>query len=302
MRSLGILGLVAVASLVSQTAAAQPVRACPPGQAVQSLEPGGKVDTCIAVPAPVNLDAVNAAIAAEAAARAAGDSNEAAARAAADTNLNGRVDAEAVARMQADQDIRDSLVEHGISGRYSVVGQATCYRAPSGFTSTTGVPAGPDFTPVIAAGVLLQPQTFTFTGIRTVSGGPTSGTMSGSTTVYNLVLPGDIIGSTNVNSGSGNINQLDQQWSFTLDPDGTLTIKGTSTTGTITQGGNLVGATVQTTGAPAVSGVMSRDGRMVVLTNAAMQVEHSLVTPVGGTTTDTPRVCVRMETMYKLPD
>ena len=285
MRSLAILGLMAVASLVSQTATAQPVRACPPGQAVHSLEAGGKVDTCIPVPAPVDLGAVNAAISAEAAARAAGDQN-----------LNGRVDAESVQRMQADQDIRDSLVEHGISGRWAVVGQGTCYRAPSaGFNSLPG----PEFTPVIAPGVLLQPQTFTFSGIRTVNGTH----MTGSVMVYNLNMPATFFQApTSFNSGGGTVNRFDQDFTWTLDPDGTLTLTGDGSHGVITQGGNAVGAALQTTGAPPLSGVMSKDGRMVVMTNTAMQVEHSLVTPIGGTTSDTPRVCVRTQTMYKLPD
>jgi hypothetical protein len=283
MRSLAVLGLLAVASLVSPTAGAQPVRACPPGQAVQALDPGGKVATCIPVPAPVDLGAVNAAISAEATARAAGDQN-----------LNGRVDAESVQRMQADQDIRDSLVEHGISGRWSVVGQGTCYRAPSAGFSTN-----PEFMPVLIPGATLQPQTFTFSGIRTVNGNH----MTGSLMVYNLNMPATFFASTtNFNSGGGSVNRFDQDFTWTLDPDGTLTLTGSGSHGTITQGGTLVGAALQTTGAPPLSGMMSKDGRMVVMTNAGMQVEHSLVTPIGGTTSDTPRICVRVQTMYKLPD
>ena len=129
MRSFAVLGLMAVASLVSQTAGAQPVRACPPGQAVQALDPGGKVATCIPVPTPVDLGAVNAAISAEAAARAAGDQN-----------LNGRVDAEAVARMAAD----DALHETSIVGTYAFFGTRACVSNAASFD---------------ANGVALPPQT-----------------------------------------------------------------------------------------------------------------------------------------------
>ena len=131
MRPLAVLGLLAVASLVSPTAGAQPVRACPPGQAVQALDPGGKVATCIPVPAPVDLGAVNAAISAEAAARTAGDQN-----------LNGRVDAEAVARMEADQALRDSINEKTLVGTYSFFGTRTCVSNAASFDAN-GAPLPP---------------------------------------------------------------------------------------------------------------------------------------------------------------
>jgi hypothetical protein len=65
---------IALAGMASfQSLHAQPVRSCPEGQAVNSLNPNGTPVECIPVPPPVNLGPLNAAIAAEAATRAAKD-------------------------------------------------------------------------------------------------------------------------------------------------------------------------------------------------------------------------------------
>lgn len=279
MRPLAVIGLLAVASLVSPAAGAQPVRACPPGQAVQALDPGGKVATCIPVPAPVDLGAVNAAISAEAAARAAGDQN-----------LNGRVDAEAVARMAADDDLRAGLSEGGLSGRYAVVGTGNCSRASQGFLAL------PEFVPNAVPGAVIQPQVFTYTGVRTFS----AGTMQGMSTVYSITYPALVV-SGGFNTGAGSVVEISQDWVYVLGADRTLTITGTGAHGRTIQGAG-VGSIIETTGAPSLAGKVSKDWRTIVLTNAAMQVEHSISTSTSGVVNDVPRICVRTETMTKMAD
>jgi hypothetical protein len=104
-----VLCVLAPAALAAfQAAHAQPVRSCPDGQAVQSLNPNGTPVNCVPVPPPVNLAPVNAAIAAEATARAAADvqlqaniSAEAAARQGMDATLLGAIQTEAQARQAA---------------------------------------------------------------------------------------------------------------------------------------------------------------------------------------------------------
>ena len=276
MRSYSLLlCLGSVALLAAQIARADaPVR-CPDGQAVQSIGAGGKDATCVPVPAPVDLGAVNAAIAAEAAARLAGDTGE------------------AVARMQADQEIRDSLTESGLSGRYAVVGIANCLRSTGGFRTDL------EFVPAVSPGSQVQPQSFTYTGTRTVDGN----VMHGSSLVYSLTYPSTFFQSpSSFQSGGGTVVQVAQDHSIGLGADHTLTLTGLGSHGVFLRGSNLVGGTVDTVGAPALTGKISKDGRTIVLTNAEMAVEMTTTTPPGGTPSSLQRVCTRMETLYKLAD
>lgn len=259
MRSLAVLGLVAVASLASQNAGAQPVRACPPGQAVQALEPGGKVSACIPVPSA--------------------------------TDLNGRIDAEAVARMAGDDELRAGLSEGGLSGRYAVVGTGHCTRASHGFL------ASPEFVPNAVPGAVIQPQVFNYSGVKTFS----EGAIQGSSTVYNITLPALVVGGAFINTGAGSVVQFEQAWTYVIGPDRTLTITGAGSQGTTVQGGG-VGSTIRVSGAPSLTGKISKDWRTIVLTNAAMQVEHSISTSTSGVVNDVPRICVRTETLTKIAD
>lgn len=260
-----LLSLACIALLGAQPARADsPVRTCPPGQAVQALDPGGKVATCVAIPAPVDLGPVNA-----------------------------RIDAEAVARMAADQDIRDSLTENGLSGRYAVVGIANCLRSTAGFRTDL------DFVPAVAPGSQVQPQSFTYTGIRTIDGD----VMHSSSLVYSLTYPSTFFQSPNsFSSGGGAVVQVMQDHSFEIGDDHTLTITGLGAHGTFLQGGPAGGGTVDTVDQPKLTGKISKDGRTIVLTNAEMKVETTTTTPTGGTSSSLQRVCTRMETMYKLAD
>lgn len=264
MRSL-VLGIcLAFASTFAPTVRADtPVRACPPGQAVQALDPGGKVSTCTAVVAPADLGAA--------------------------------ISAEAMARMEADQQIRDSLTESGLSGRYAVVGTGLCTRStPGGFGTS------PEFVPL--PGSTVQSQSFTYSGIREFNA---DGTIHGTSTVYSIAYPSVVLGviAPPPSGGGGSVLQFDQNWTYVVGPDRSLTITGAGSQGTITQGGG-VGNLVTVHGAPSLTGMISKDWRTIILTNASMQVEHSITTTPDGATTlaDFPRVCTRTETLVKLAD
>jgi len=90
-------------ALAAQPAAANQDVACPEGQAIRAI--GDKTAVCVPVPPPVNLAPLNAAI-----------------------------NAEAVARMAADQELRDSTGgETGVRGQYSFTGTAVCFSSSTGF-------------------------------------------------------------------------------------------------------------------------------------------------------------------------
>lgn len=226
-------------------------------------------------------------------AQAGGLPAEAAARQAADDALGARVDGEAVARMQADQEIRDGLSDSGLSGRYAVVGSANCLRSSAGFRSDL------ELVPAVQTGSFVQPQSFSYTGIRTIDGS----VMHGSSMVYSLTYPSTFFNSPgSFQSGGGTVVAIQQDHSFTVDADGTLTLTSQGSHGTFTKGSGLVGATVDTAGMPPLAGKISKDGRTIVLTNADMVVETVTTTQTNGTATTMPRACHRVETMYKLAD
>jgi hypothetical protein len=89
---------VAALALGVHSANAQPVRACPEGQAVNSLNPNGTAVNCVPLPAPVDLAPLQTALAAEAAARQGMDAT-----------LLGAINAETEARKAAVQSLQDSL-------------------------------------------------------------------------------------------------------------------------------------------------------------------------------------------------
>jgi hypothetical protein len=226
-------------------------------------------------------------------AQAGGLPAEAAARQAADAALGARIDGEAVARMAGDQELRDSLGESGLSGRYAVVGTGNCLRSSLGFRSD------PEFVPAVQTGSFVQPQTFSYTGIRTIDGS----VMHGSSMVYSLTYPSTFFNSLgSFQSGGGTVVAVQQDHDFTVGADGTLTLTSQGSHGTFTKGSGLVGATVDTVGMPPLAGKISKDGRTIVLTNADMAVERITTTRTDGTATAIDRVCHRVETMYKLAD
>lgn len=255
MRSFVFAVSLASSCALAQNAGAQAVRACPAGQAIQSFDASGRDVQCVAVPAPVDLGAVNA-----------------------------RIDAEAVARMAADQQVRDGTTEAGLSGRYAVVGTALCTRASGNFSSTFA-PAG-----------TVQPQSFTYRGTRTFD----AAGMHGDSLVYSITYPA-FAGGTFVNAGGASVVHAAQDWTYEIGPDRTLTIAGSGSQGEVVQGNGAGVAQIRTAGAPPLMGAISKDWRTIVLTNAAMAVEDSIaITPAGEF--HTPRICTRSETLTKLAD
>ena len=250
--------------IAAAAASADQVRTCAPGEAVQSLDAGGKVATCVPLPPPVDL-----------------------------TPLNARIDAESVARMAADEDLRASTSEGQLIGRYTVVGTGLCYRAfPNGFGTS------PEFVPLF--GNTVQQQSFTTLGVREFRA---DGTIHGASTVYNINYPSMVLNAVAPapSAGGGSVLQFEQDWTYVLGPDRSLTITGAGGHGTVVQGFGGVGNLVETHGAPSLTGTISKDWRTIVLANAAMQVERSVTTtPAGVLVGDVPRVCMRTETLTKI--
>src|SRR5467141_5314789 len=90
-------------ALAAQPAAANQDVACPEGQAIRAID--DKTAVCVPVPPPANLAPLNTAI-----------------------------NAEAVARMAADQELRDSIGgETGLRGQYSFTGTTVCLSSTTGF-------------------------------------------------------------------------------------------------------------------------------------------------------------------------
>src|SRR4249920_3367845 len=87
----------AIGVFAFQLSHAQPVRSCPDGQAVNSLQPNGAPVTCIPVPPPANLAPLEAAILQE-----------------------------SVERKAADNEIRASINETSLVGRYTFTGSQSC--------------------------------------------------------------------------------------------------------------------------------------------------------------------------------
>ena len=240
MRSQLLLSLASVALLAAPAARADsPVRACPDGEAVHSLEPGGKVATCIPVPPPVDLG-----------------------------GLNGRIDAEAVARMQGDQAVRDAINESSIVGRYAFTGTRTCLGNLAGFD---------------AAGNPLPPQA-PFAQWSLVRG------------FYNFNADGTGTASAAVVTvNTGNVSSTDVagdvEWSI---QDGKLTVNG-----------DLANATFTTEDRAPLTAYLGKDVKVFTLAQEGIHVEtlvtHRIVNGVP-TETRTPRICTRDNVLTKMAD
>lgn len=204
-----------------------------------------------------------------------------AARPGALADLNGRIDAEAVARMAADQALRDSLTESRLIGRYAVAGMATCLRSSTGFN--------PDMTPRLQAGTSVQGQTISVSGVATFA---EDGTATFLLTNDSVVLPG---GGT-----SGAVVRVDvrQSYTYAVGADSTLLLtKVGSTVGVVHR---LTGdVPLEVTDGPNRTGRISKDWRSIALFQDALAVEEVLT---NNTPPALPRVCNRSTALYKLAD
>src|SRR6266850_7136450 len=137
LRWLGISFAFAFALAAQPVAAKQDV-ACPEGQAIRAID--DKTAVCVPVPPPVNLAPLNAAI-----------------------------NAEAVAGMAADQELRDSIGgETGLRGQYSFTGTGVCLSSSTGFrTDFELVPLIPPPPPPPSPGTVLTVSSNSISGVRT---------------------------------------------------------------------------------------------------------------------------------------
>jgi len=242
-----LLCLASTLALAAPAARADsPVLACPSGQAVQSLEPGGKVATCIPVPPAPDL----------------GD-------------LNARIDAEAVARMQGDQAVRDAINETSIVGRYAFTGTRTCLGNFAGF-DPNGNPL-PGFDP---NGFPLPPSPFgQWSLVRGFYVFNAGGTGTGIADVETVTL-----GRVSTTTVSGEV-----QWTI---EDGKLTVIG-----------DLANATFTTEDRAPLTAYLGKDLKVITIAQEGIHVE-TLVTHrvINGVPTETrmPRICTRNMVLTKM--
>src|SRR2546425_818839 len=261
-------------ALAAQPAAANQDVACPEGQAIRAI--GDKTAVCVLVPPPVNLAPLNAAI-----------------------------NAEAVARMAADQELRDSIGgETGLRGQYSFTGTAMCLSSSTGFrTDFELVPLIVPPPPPPAVGTMLTPSSNSISGVRTFNG---NGTGSVVATVHNINYPTQFPGSASFSSGAATVSTLQADFTYEVKPDRTLVIDDGPTSGVIIKGGNRVGWGVSTIGVPKFVGHISKDWRTIDLVHEDMVVEQVVNTSPPGVTPAqefvTPRVCHRERTLRKIHD
>ena len=262
-------------SLAAQPAAANQDVACPEGQAIRAI--GDKTAVCVLVPPPVDLAPLNAAISAE-----------------------------AVARMAADQELRDSIGgETGLRGQYSFTGTAICLSSSTGFRTdfelVTLIVSPPP--PPPAVGTMLTPSSNSISGVRTFNG---NGTGSVVAIVHNINYPTQFPGGASFSSGVATVSTLQANFTYVVNSDRTIVIDDEPTNGVIIKGGNRVGWSVSTLDVPKFVGHISKDWRTIDLVHETMAVEQSVNTSPPGVTPVqqfvTPRVCHRERTLRKIHD
>lgn len=257
-------------------AQAQPVRACPDGQAVNSLHPNGTPVQCIPVPAPVNLAPLEMAIVQESA-----------------------------ERKQADADLRSSINETKISGTYAYSGSQICLHSTTGFREDLS-PA-PSTDPARAAVVF--PVTVYTTGLRTFNDDGT-GTVELSAqavthpttfvTSSGFAGVGTVVEPPNPGRPSGNAASARQAGIFAWRvADGKLFIVDSSVSGTFDAGPNK-GCTQSSDALPPLVGVLAKDLRTISLSHDGIAVERNTITCAGVTVSNTPRICHRQRLLQKM--
>ena len=267
--------LAAAAGFINQVQA-QPVRSCPEGQAVSSLNPNGTPVQCIPVPAPVNLAPLEAAILQE-----------------------------SVERKAADDDLRASINETKIAGTYAYSGPQVCLTSTTGFRED--LTPMPSTDPARAAVVIHT--TLYATGFRTfnedgtgivdisaqaVSDPTTFVTSSGFAGVGTVVEP------PNPGRPSGSISGGRQTGTFTWHvADGRLFIADSPVTGTFDFGPNK-GCTVSNQDVPSMVGVLAKDLRTISLAQDGVAIERITVACSGVVVSSSPRVCHRQRLMQKM--
>ena len=267
--------LAAAAGFVNQVQA-QAVRGCPDGQAVNSLHPNGEPAQCIAVPAPVNLAPLEAAILQE-----------------------------SVERKAADADLRASINETKISGTYAYSGSQVCLTSTSGFREDFA-PA-PSTDPARAA-VVFQ-TTLLATGFRTFNEDGTgtveqSGQAVNAPTVFvtssGFAGVGTVVEPPNPGRPSGGVASARQTGTFTWHvADGKLFVADSPLTGTFDSGPSK-GCTVRNDDVPSMVGVLGKDLRTISLAQDGIAAERNTITCAGVVVSSNPRICHRQRLLQKM--
>jgi hypothetical protein len=212
---------------------------------------------------------------------------EVAARQAADAALSARIDAEAVARMAADQQLRDSVNETSIVGSYSVTGSQTCLSSNTGFNPDFSIKFVPGVTTMTTANNIYISGVFTFQADG-------HGTADFLATVVNL--PGAFNTTT---TGSVAVQHVSGTFDWTL-VDSKLTVFNQTAPGVQVEGPGTGTPGVILNVQPLV-GTVGKDAKVITLASEHLGVETSQRT-VNGQTISTDRVCGRTRVLTKMTD
>lgn len=282
--------LAATLFIAAQATQAQPVNGCPAGQAMQASDPSGRNVTCVPIPDAAALQAQVAA--------------EAASRAGMDATLLQAIGDEAAARKSADDELRSSISETSIVGRYSFTGPLVCLVSTNGFNDDL-TPKAPVFG---GPATVVQQFMGTSSGIRTFNADGT-GTMQITTQTLNFPIvfysfPSTVglgFGGTPPQPGGG-ASVAVQTGSFAWQiVDGKLIIDDLTSIGTITKGGSRVGWTLQNLNLPKSVGILGRDVKTITVSHDDAQVETGVQTsPDGATVVRSDRICTRQRVLTKL--
>ena len=260
---------------------AQPVLSCPAGQAVNSLNPNGTPVQCIPVPPPVNLAPLEAAILQE-----------------------------SVERKAADDDLRASINEASIVGRYAYSGTLACLNSSRGFNADFTPITPPPPVPGQPAPVTVVAQLIgTISGVRTFNADGTGvNEFAASSLNYTPIVYTNVNGQLQAflsANGIPNANSNTQAGTFEWHiENGSVMINDNlgNPSGVFTSG-TRVGWTVSSRDLPSQVGVLGKDLKTITLTQDGPSVEVSILTSPpdqSAQVIETPRICVRERTLRKL--
>jgi hypothetical protein len=267
-----------------QSAGAQPVKSCPNGQAVQSLQPNGTPVSCLPIP---NLGPLQA-----------------------------QLNAETAARLATEAELRASIpggAETGIVGKYAFTGTQSCINSSRGFDSRTFLPTIVLPQTVPGPGTFVTQTTSTVSGFRTFKANQTgeaeffAHTLGHPTVFYyvsGLNSNGDPIISAGLASGVGAATTSTFTSTFTWEVvGGKLFIyeDAMGPTGTVTSGGTRVGWISSSENVPPMAGVLGKDLRIISMVHEASGIEIGVQRNPNGTEVfRTPRVCHRERTLRRI--
>ena len=237
---------------------------------------------------------------------------EAAARAAADSQLQSAIAAEAAARAGMDATLLDAIdevraggAESSIVGTYTFSGTLTCLTSTFGFND--------DLTPVASPGptrtAVVSAFTSVSTGFRTFN---SDGTGTAQFFSQVISMPGAFFTtfpSSGVTMGgpggkpSGGASEAEQTSTFTWHIEGNkLFIEEDSVgaVGVIKRGGSTQGCTIRNVNTPRAVGVLGKDLRIISISHEAVKVETGITECPDGRVFTSQRICNRERTLRKM--